>query len=186
MDMNMMMNMGNMNPNMMNMGGMDPNMMNMMMGNNGMNPNMMNMGGMDLNMMNMMMMGLGGGMNNNMMGMGGMNNNMMGAGMMDSNMMMNMMMNMGMMGMNPSIDDPIGWSLIFENQTNNSLISITISEQKTVNEAIMKYRLKSKNTDKCKFIFGTKELFPEMRVCESGLQNYSKILVISIANLKGA
>ena len=48
------------------------------------------------------------------------------------------------------------------------------------------YMLKSGRTDKCKFIFNNKELFPEMKICQSGLSNMSKILVISIQNLKGA
>ena len=48
------------------------------------------------------------------------------------------------------------------------------------------YLLKSNRTDKCKFIFNNKELFEEMVICQSGLTNMSKILVISIQNLKGA
>ena len=46
--------------------------------------------------------------------------------------------------------------------------------------------IKSGRTDKCKFIFNNKELFPEMKICQSGLTNLSKILVISIQNIIGA
>ena len=163
MDMSGMMNMNQnmmMNPAMMqNMGGMNQNMM--------MNPAMMqnmgmmggNMGGMDPNMMmNMMNMGA--------VGMPG---------------MMNMSLNTG-----DDIADAQGWNLIFENQNDRQSYAIKISEQKLVKQAIEKYRTKSKNIDKCKFIFNSKELYSEMRICESGLSNGSKILVISVQNLKGA
>ena len=195
------MNMNGMNPNMMmNMGMMDQNMM---MGNMGNMPNM----GMP-NMMNNNM-GMPNMMNNNM-GMPNMMNNNMGmndmAGMMGGNMgMPNMMNNMGMpnmmnnMGMpnmmnnvgtpeaqKVSIEDATGWNLIFENQNDRQQITVTISEQKLVKEAISAYLLKANRTDKCKFIFNNKELFPEMKICQSGLSNMAKILVISIQNLKGA
>ena len=195
------MNMNGMNPNMMmNMGMMDQNMM---MGNMGNMPNM----GMP-NMMNNNM-GMPNMMNNNM-GMPNMMNNNMGmndmAGMMGGNIgMPNMMNNMGMpnmmnnMGMpnmmnnvgtpeaqKVSIEDATGWNLIFENQNDRQQITVTISEQKLVKEAISAYLLKANRTDKCKFIFNNKELFPEMKICQSGLSNMAKILVISIQNLKGA
>ena len=157
------------------MGGMNPMMggMNPMMG--GMNPMM---GG-----MNPMM----GGMNPMMGGM----NPMMGG--------MNPMMQFG--GMNPgmvspqpqtqadsnvSIDDQSGWNLIFENQNDKKSLTIRISEQKLVKEAISMYMLKSGRTDKCKFIFNNKELFGEMKICQSGLNNLSRILVISTQNVIGA
>ena len=186
------MNMNGMNPNMMmNMGMMDQNMM---MGNMGNMPNM----GMP-NMMNNNM-GMPNMMNNNM-GMPNMMNNNMGmndmAGMMGGNMgMPNMMNNMGMPNMmnnvgtpeaqKVSIEDATGWNLIFENQNDRQQITVTISEQKLVKEAISAYLLKANRTDKCKFIFNNKELFPEMKICQSGLSNMAKILVISIQNLKGA
>ena len=184
----------------MNMNGMPNMMMNMgnmgMMGNNGMmNMNMNNMGmGMDMNNMNNMggmpMMNM-----NNMGGMPMMNMNMnnMGMNMNMNNMGMNMMNmnNMGMnMGMNQNqqvnIEDQGGWNLIFENQNDRQTFNVMISEQKLVKEAISLYYLKSNRNDKCKFIFNNKELFPEMKICQSGLTNMAKILVISIQNLKGA
>ena len=185
---NMMMNNQNMmmnNPNMMmnnqNMMMNNPNMMmnnqNMMMNNPNMmmnNPNMM------MNNQNMMMN------NGNMM----MNNPNM---MMNNPMMMNMMMmnNNNMMGNmqgmgSDGLDDQKGWNLIFENQSDGKTYTITISEQKTVKEAINRYRLKSMRTDNCKFIFNNKELFAELKICESGLSNLSRILVISLQGLKGA
>ena len=84
------------------------------------------------------------------------------------------------------VEDEKGWNLIFENQNDRQTFNIRISEQKYVKEAISAYYLKSNKTDKCKFIFNNKELFPEMKICQSGLSNMSKILVISIQNLKGA
>ena len=144
--------MGGINPG---MGGINPGMVGMSPGMGGMNP--MGMGGMNP-------MGMGG---MNPMGMGGMNP-------------------MGMGGMSPgqipngtiSIEDIQGWNLIFENQNDKKLVTIRISEQKTVKEAINMYLLKSGRTDKCKFIFNRNELDPEMIICQSGLLNLSKIKVI--------
>jgi len=194
---NMNMMNGGMNPNMV---GMDPLMMANMgmpgMGNMGM-PGMANMG--MPGMANMGMQGIGNmgmpGMDN--MGMGGMGNIGMGgmgnigmAGL--GNIGMAGMGGMGNMGMgnmgfeNMNIDDAQGWNLIFENQNDKQTYIIRISEQKKIKEAISLYRLKSMRTDKCKFILNSKELYPEMRICESGLQDHSRILVISLQNLKGA
>ena len=193
---NMMMNQGmgngNMDMNNMNMMGMDE--MNMM--------NMMGMGGMDMNNMNMMggmnnmnMMGMDGMNMMNMMGMDGMNMmNMMGMGGMNNmNMMgMNNMNMMGMGGMNMTnqnsvkLDDSKGWNLIFENQNDKQTYNIRISENKTVKEAINMYKIKSGREGKMKFIFNNKELFPDMKICQSGMNNLSRILVISLQNLKGA
>ena len=179
-------------------GGMNPAMGGMgMTGMGGMNPAL---GGMNPAMGGMGMTGMGG--MNPMMGgmnpmMGGMNPMMGGMNPMMGGM--NPMMQFG--GMNPgmvspqpqtqadsniSIDDQSGWNLIFENQNDKKSLTIRISEQKLVKEAISMYMLKSGRTDKCKFIFNNKELFPEMKICQSGLSNMSKILVISIQNLKGA
>ena len=165
-------------------GGMNPAMGGMgMTGMGGMNPAM---GG-----MNPAMGGMG------MTGMGGMNPMMGGMNPMMSGM--NPMMQFG--GMNPgmvspqpqtqadsnvSIDDQSGWNLIFENQNDKKSLTIRISEQKLVKEAISMYMIKSGRTDKCKFIFNNKELFAEMKICQSGLNNLSRILVISTENVIGA
>ena len=202
------MGMGGMNPGMgmtgMGMGGMNPGMGMTGMGMGGMNPGMgmtgMGMGGMNPGMGGMMPnMGMGGmmpnmGMTGMMpnMGMGGMMPNMGMAGM--GGMMPGMMPNMGgampttpiSSDVNTSIDDPTGWNLIFENQNDKKSLTIRISEQKLVKEAISMYMLKSGRTDKCKFIFNNKELFGEMKICQSGLNNLSRILVISTQNVIGA
>ena len=165
------MGMAGVNP--MGMGGMNPGMggMNPGMGMGGMNPGM---GGMNPGM------GMGG--MNPFMGMGGMNP-LMGMG------------GVGFVGIVPTqfpggtnivIEDQQGWNLIFENQNDKKSVTIRISEQKTVKEAINMYLLKSGRTDKCKFIFNNKELYPEMIICQSGLQNLSRILVISTQNVIGA
>ena len=166
-------------------GGMDQQMMGM----GGMNTGMGGMGGMNTGMGGM------GGMNPAMGGMGG----MYGMGVMPGMTGMGGMYGIGVMpGMtgiggqtptnntNISIDDNQGWNLIFENQNDKTSITIRISEQKTVKEAISKYMLKSGRTDKCKFIFNNKELYQEMKICQSGLNNLSRILVISTQNVIGA
>ena len=181
------MGMGGMNPGMMGMGtGMNPGMGT---GMGGMNPGMMGMGA----GMNPGMMPMGVGMNPGMMPMGGMNPGMTGMGVGMGGMNPGMMPMGGMMpsvgqnqGSNASIEDIQGWNLIFENQNDRSTITIRISEQKYIKEAISVYMIKSGRTDKCKFIFNNKELFPEMKICQSGLTNLSKILVISIQNIIGA
>ena len=209
MNQNMMNNMPNMGMNMPNMGNNMPNMgMNMPnMGNNvnmGMNmPNMgMNMPNIGMNTMNMGNMG-NMGMNMPNMGMNTMNIGNMGMNMPNMGMNMGGMGNMNMMNfpnmgaipmvalptMNTMMDieDAQGWNLIFENQNNRKMINIRISEQKLVKEAINAYKLKVNDFDnKFKFIFNNKELFPEMKICQSGLTNGAKILVISTKNLKGA
>ena len=163
------------------------------------------MGGMDMSGMGGMgMSGMGGmGMNGmggmGMSGMGGMGMNGMGGMGMSGMGGMGMpgMAGMGMPGMagttgqtnnntNISIEDAQGWNLIFENQNDKTSVTIRISEQKLVKEAISMYLLKSGRTDKCKFIFNNKELFTEMKICQSGLNNLSRILVISTQNVIGA
>ena len=174
------MNMNGMNPNMMNMGNMGMNMPNMgmnipNMGNMGMNmPNMANMGNFGMNTMNMGNMG-----NMNMMNMMNMMNlpNMAGVPMVALPTMNTMM----------SIEDNQGWNLLFEDQRNRKIVNIRISEQKTVNEAISAFKLKINDfNNKFKFVFNNKELFPDMKICQSGLTNGAKILVISTRYLKGA
>ena len=128
------------------------------------------------NIMNDMMI-----INNNMQNMAmGMNNNMMGMPNMNMGMPNNAIMNNMNMGMNVlNLEDNIGWNLIFENQNDRQTFNVRISEQKLVEEAIKLYYLKSKRMDKCKFIFNDKELFGDIKICQSGLCNMAKILVIS-------
>ena len=184
------MGMGGMNPG---MGGMNPGMggMNPGMGMGGMNPGM-GMGGMNPGMgMGGMNPGMGMGGMNPFMGMGGMNP-FMGMGGMNPLMGMGGVGFVGIVptqfpgGTNIVIEDQQGWNLIFENQNDKKSYSIRISEQKTVQEAINLYLLKSGRSPNCKFIFNNKPLYPEMIICQSGLQNLSKILVISLQNVIGA
>ena len=116
------------------------------------------------------------GINNMAMGMQGMNMLMPMNGIMNN-------MNFGMQNFN--IEDNEGLNLRFENQDDKSSINIRISEQKLVKEAISMYLIKSNRTDKCKYIFNMHDLNPEMKICQSGLCNDSKILVISTQNVRG-
>ena len=145
---------------------------NMMGGNQMMDPSMMNM-------MNPMMMGMGG-----MGGMGGMN--------MMNPMMMNGMMPMGEMNnnmnMNMNIGDNQGWNLLFEEKNGERTINVTISPDKTVREAINIYKIKANQDSEAqiKFIFNGKQLAYDLTLSQSGLQNNSKITVVSLQNVKGA
>ena len=60
-------------------------------------------------------------------------------------------------------------------------VTINISKQKLVKEAINLYLLKSNQIDKdikeLRFIYNNHNLFPEMKICQSGLCNGSKIIV---------
>ena len=149
--------------------GVNPMMQGMMMGNGNMNPGMM-------------------------MGNGFMNPGMMmGNGFMNPGMVPQMPINNGfvigpmqtpMIG-NMSFEDLNGWNLIFENQTTKTSIPIRISEQKYVKEAINMYRIKSGTKENHRYIFGGKELYPDMIICQSGLKNFSRILVISTLLIGG-
>ena len=160
-----------------------------------------NGGGMDLGM-GMAGMNQGMGINTGvnpmmqgmMMGNGNMNPGMMmGNGFMNPGMVPQMPINNGfvigpmqtpMVG-NMSFEDLNGWNLIFENQTTKTSIPIRISEQKYVKEAINMYRIKSGTKENHRYIFGGKELYPDMIICQSGLKNFSRILVISTLLIGG-
>ena len=135
--------------------------------------NMNNMNNMMNNMQNMAM-----GMNN-MIGMKGLNMPMV------INPLQGMMNNMNFGMQNINIDDENGWHLIFEDHNRGTTIVITISEQKRFKEAISMYLLKSNRTDRCKFIFNSLEIFPELKICETGLKDMSRIIVLSITNVRG-
>ena len=163
--------------------------MNNMMGDQ-MNP-MMNpmMGGQMNPMMNPMMGGQMNPMMNPMMGgqMNPMMNPMMGG------QMNPMMMGMGQMGQNMppqniQIGDNDGWNLIFEEKKEKKKTTIIISPDKKVSEAINLYKIKSGTMDDttAKFIFNGKQLFYELKISQSGLQNNSTISVVSIKSVIGA
>ena len=87
--------------------------------------------------------------------------------------------------MNIPIEDEKGWNLIFEDKF-GCVVTVTINEQKLVKEAISLYKLKSGKTDNnLKFIFNLHELYPELKICQSGLSNFSKIMVIESENIMG-
>ena len=84
-----------------------------------------------------------------------------------------------------------GWLLIFQNLYNiGSDITIKIDEQKLVKEAISKFFLSLdipiSNQKRFKFVFNNKELYQDIKICQSGLNNGSKILVIDTSRLIGA
>ena len=100
--------------------------------------------------------------------------------------MMQQQMMMQKQMMNIPLDDEKDWNLIFEDSRTKEIVNIRISEQRLVKEAISLYRLKSgKNDDNLKFIFHNRELYPEMKICQTGLSNFSKIIVIESENIMG-
>ena len=119
-----------------------------------------------------------------MRNMNNMNNmNMMGMNMGMPNMNM-MGMNMGMpnMNMDKMLDneDKDGWELTFkyDDGKDKKEVVIKISCDKTVNEAISKYKLKVANTEDMKFEYPpNKELNRTLKISQSGLSNKSVILV---------
>ena len=114
-----------------------------------------------------------------------MNNPQMMQMMMNNPQMMAMMNNPGGGG-NISIDDSQGWNLIFEKKSGGPTINLTISPEKTVAEAVSAYKIKSMQDGEMKFIFNGKELPYSLKICQSGLNNGSKILVISTKDVEGA
>ena len=98
--------------------------------------------------------------------------------------MMMMLMNNQMGGNINAIDDLIGWNLQFE--VGGKIYNIIINENKTVQEAIEKFKKRSSIKDNCEFIFNNKKFSTELKICESGLSNGAKISVLWFKNLKGA
>ena len=157
---------------------------------------------MNMNMNNQMMMNFLMQMQMNPQMMAMMNNPQMMAmmsnpqmmAMMNNPQMMAMMNNPQMMAMmnnpvgggNISVDDSQGWNLIFEKKSGGPTINLTISPQKTVTEAVNAYKLKSMEEGQMKFIYNGKELPYSLKICQSGLNNGSKILVISTKDVEGA
>ena len=160
----------------------NPNLMNQMMMNNNMNMGNMNMGNMNMQNMNMMNMNLMM-MNMNPMMMMNMNPMMMN---MNQNMMMNNMMGANNM-QNMNIGDNQGWNLIFQEKQGNKMTIITISPDKTVNEAINLYKIRENidNNEMIKFIFNGKQLIPSLKLSEAGLDNNKVILVIRLKEFIG-
>ena len=99
--------------------------------------------------------------------------------------MMLMQQQMFQQQMNITIDDENWWDLTFEDCNSKEVTNIRISNEKLVKEAISMYMLKSGRTDKCRFIFNNKNLFHEIKIKHSGLNNKNRILVLSLDNLRG-
>ena len=166
----MMNNMNGMNPMMNNMNGMNPMMNNM----NGMNQMMNNMNGMNP-MMNQMMM-------NQMM------NNPMFMSMMNQMMMNQMMMNNQMTGMNIDSQDPNAWNIIFEKKNGAQNVTIKAKSDDLVKSIINKYKIKENinNDEEIKFIFNGKSLNFDLSLSQAGLQNLSRITVLTTGDVEGA
>ena len=156
---------------------MNPMMGNPMMGNQ-MNPMMGNpmMG----NQMNPMM----GMMGNPMMAM--MNNPMMA--MMSNQMMMGNMGNNSMTGLNIDSQDPNAWNIIFEKKNGAQTMTIKATPDEKVQSLINKYKIKAgiKDNEEIKFIFNGKSLNFGLTLSQSGLQNASKITVLTVGDVEGA
>jgi hypothetical protein len=110
---------------------------------------------------------------------------------MNPQMMMNnpqfvAMLNNWVASNNISLDDSQGWNLIFEKKNGNQMISVLISPEKTVQEAVNAYKLKSMQFGEMKFIFNGKQLPYSLKISQSGLENGSKILVITTSEVEGA
>ena len=116
-------------------------------------------------------------------------NPMMMNPMMCQNPMMNPMMCLiDQMGQNMGTGNNNTWNLFFEDKWNKKTTYIFISPEKNVSEAINLYKIKSGTMDDttAKFIFNGKQLFYELKISQSGLQNNSTISVVSIKSVIGA
>jgi len=70
--------------------------------------------------------------------------------------------------------------------TDVNTLSFQVKPNMLVKELISLYSLKMVWSPKCKFIFKSRELFPEMTLAHSGLVNESKIIALSIQHVVGA
>ena len=97
---------------------------------------------------------------------------------MPMNPMMEMMnnnfnQNMGVNNINSNVK-----SLIFEEDETKKRTIINISFEKTIEEAINLYRLKSGDKEKKRFIFNNQILNPKLKIIDAGLNEISRILVV--------
>ena len=129
------------------------------------------------NMINNMMNNMTNNIQNINMGM----NNMMNIPNMQMPMNNVMNNNINIFNKNPILQN--NWNLIFEEHISKKIFTINISKQQFVKEAINKYLLKSGRNEKLKYIFNAHNLNPESKIVESGLENFSKILVVSEADI---
>ena len=71
------------------------------------------------------------------------------------------------------------WNLLFDVHNYGRVINIKIDPDKTCKEAIDMFKLKIGFDDNFRFIFNNKILIPEMKINQSELKDFSKILVIT-------
>ena len=71
------------------------------------------------------------------------------------------------------------WNLLFDVHNYGRVINIKIDPDKTCKEAIDMFKLKIDFDDDFRFIFNNKILIPEMKINQSELKDFSKILVMT-------
>ena len=189
---NNMLNKMNMNNNMFNKMNMNLNMnnnmfnkMNMNMNMN-MNNNMFNKMNMNMNMNNNMFNNMN--MNNNMFNNMNMNNNMLNNMNMDNNMNMNFPQNLNncnINNINSSIEDNNinynYWNIIFDYKKikYNEMCNPEERVKNAIKRWCNKYGIRQKNH---MFLFNAKKLNGNLKICQSGLSNFSIIEVNEIYN----
>ena len=72
-------------------------------------------------------------------------------------------------------------NILFENQSTLEKINLFISSEKTVQEAINLYRIKSMDSKYKLFLYNGKKLDTKLTISESGIQNGSVISVVDTA-----
>ena len=71
------------------------------------------------------------------------------------------------------------WTLIFENQEYKETCNIKISREKSLGEAFNLYKLTTRRDETMTFAFNGYEIPDDLKICESGLYNFSKIIIPS-------
>ena len=71
------------------------------------------------------------------------------------------------------------WNLLFDVHNYGRFIIINIDPDKTCKEAIDMFKIKIGFDDNFRFIFNNKILIPEMKINQSELKDFSKILVMT-------
>ena len=82
--------------------------------------------------------------------------------------------------------NPDFYNIKFEMRSNDNIITIQISPDKLVSEAISLYKTKlGEKKEDMMFIFNSKTLDENLTIKEAGLKNMSKILVITKGDIEG-
>ena len=79
------------------------------------------------------------------------------------------------------------WNLIFELNSESKIINVSIDPNKLFKEAISIFLLNigSGSTGDYQFIFNSKEIYQDMKICQTGLQHLSRILALPARRSKG-